>query len=698
MRWRTRGVLVVLGMVAVMGCGGTQAIRLDERDAVVWSPEQVVRGHASGTDAAGTLYVNGKAIAFTAAGEFRVPVRLDEGVTSIMACARAQSGKVCSDTLRWTLGYRLRPEVHAHATVKGRTVTLHGRLLDNPDGAALTYAWHEDAENPRSFGLTVEGDTLARLTIPDDAPRGEYYFDWMVTGSDGDTSKARTFVTVDATGITPFDIARDHAAWVDRAMIYEITPHAFVSDGKLADITARIPELVALGVNTIWLQPVFATRDGGQGYDIIDYFAVRRDLGTVADLRELVTVAHAHGLKVLLDFVPNHTSLHHPYAQDAVSHGESSHYHDFYQRTVSRARYSMHEHTREVGQMDFVYYFWPELVNLNHDNPEVEQWMIEAGRYWIEELDIDGYRIDAVWGVNARTPQAMQRWRLALKRLKPEIMLLGEDKATLPAAFENRFDVAYDWYPDEEWVSHWTWQTDYSAEWNLTIFNSEDERSRSQGLRDALTNRGQGFHPDARVLRFMENNDTFRFIATHGPREVERTRMAAALIYSLPGIPLLYNGQEIGFAAHPYETESIFARGQAIQSQDPHGLFAFYQRVLALRRTYAALAMGGYEEVDVAPDDADDHVFAFRRWHAGEHVFTMLNMGASSTAVELHLPVAALGLDPQTTYYLTDMLGGECLSGQGSELAALDIDVPGYTTRLYVLGDRCIEISTMHPR
>src|SRR5690606_33276906 len=134
--------------------------------------------------------------------------------------------------------------------------------------------------------------------------------------------------TVDAAGVAAFDLTRDHAAWIDRALIYEITPYSFTFEGRFDHVTDRIPELVDLGINTIWLQPVFATEGRGQGYDIVDYFRVRDDLGGEAALRRLVETAHAHGLKVLFDFVPNHTSVEHPYARDAIAHGEASHYYD----------------------------------------------------------------------------------------------------------------------------------------------------------------------------------------------------------------------------------------------------------------------------------------------------------------------------------------------------------------------------------
>lgn len=681
--------MVVASVAVLYGAPAmAQSVRLDERDATVWSYEQVVRGEAAGTEAGGTLYVNGRTVAFTAGGTFEVPVRLDEGENVILACAPAGGEAVCSDTLRWTLGYDLRPELYAYATVDGRTVTLHGRLLENPDSAALVFTWRADPDNPQGVDLQVQADTLAAFTLPEGAAHGEYYVDLVATAGDGDEARARTFVTVDASGVTAFDITSDHAAWVDRAMIYEVTPYIIVPEGRFPDVTQRIPELVELGINTLWIQPVFGTHGRGQGYDITDYFAVRPDLGTEAELHELVDTAHEHGLRVLFDFVPNHTSVHHPYAQDAIAHGAASHYFDFYQRTRSNAPYSRHENEQTLGEMTFVHYFWEDLKTLNYDNPEVRRWMEEAGRYWIETFDIDGYRIDAVWGVNARTPEAMQQWRFALKRLKPEILLLGEQPAANPASFDNRFDAAFDWYYEEDWVSHWTWQREYSSTTSLTIFNGPINEDRSDLLREALTNRGDGYHPDAKVLRFMENNDIHRFIATH---DLPRTKMAATLLYTLPGLPLLYNGQEIGYPRHPYETFSLFIKTRSIASQDRYGLFRHYQRLMELRQAHPALYSDHYEEVDVSPWFADDNVFAFRRWQGAENLFTVLNMGERDATVQLGIPVDRLDLDPATTYYLTDLLSGDYVAGRPDELPELNLPMPGYTARLYLLADHVAE-------
>ncbi len=385
-----------------------------------------------------------------------------------------------------------------------------------------------------------------------------------------------------------------------------------------------------------------------------------------------------YGIRVLLDFVPNHTSSYHPYAQDGIRNGRRSYYYDFYQHDMNDgARYSGDYQSRAEGHMQFVYYrFFPtELVNLNYNNHDVQRWIIEASKYWVELFDIDGYRIDAVWGVNARTPEFTKQWRLALKRIKPEILLLAEDKAKYPPVFDERFDAAYDWAAEEGWVSHWNWQPTYSANSNPTIFNTRDANVRSALLRTALT----GFPPKAKVLHFMENNDTFRFLPTH---DLNRTTMVGALLFSLPGIPLLFNGQEIGATEHPYSEDWIFLANASIQSRDTQGLFAFYRKMIGIRKRFTALMSESFAEVPVTPNAS---IFAFRRWAGRENLFTVLNMGSGSAAVQLQLPVDSLALDTARTYYLTDLLTGQGFSGTEQDLASLSIPMNGYSTRVLVL-------------
>ncbi len=708
--FKSRATAMLLAVLAFFNTVQAQTIVLQEADAIVWAQEQVIEGVLEGADA-GVLHLDGEALAFEVdGGTFAVPVRLGEGTSALVACTDDEED--CTDTLRLTLGFELRPDALAFATASGRAVTLHGDVLANPDGAMLSFQWQQDPDNPAPVTLTTPADDLATFTFPDDAPPGEYYFDWLVTETegDGDSFTARTFVTLGQDGtVRPFDLATDHAAWVDRAIVYEIAPRFFKGgfNGKFRHITESVPELVELGINTIWLQPIYATHAGYQAYDVTGYFETWDVLGPTEDLRELVETAHAAGLRVMLDFVPNHSSIHHPYALDAIAHGARSHYYDFYKRTLDDAPYrenytvlTPEAIASQVGvestEMRFISYFWPDLVMFNYQNPEVQRFIIEASRYWVEAFGIDGYRLDAVWGPHARNPAFMQEWRQALKRIKPELFLLAEAKAPRSEAFPpgfpdlfESFDAAYDWTDEADYISRWSLQL---GERDRTIFNSLTERLRTDRLRDALTNHGQGFPEGAKVFRYIENNDTPRFVANHTDAQ---TKMLATLLFSLPGIPMMYYGQEVGTST----MFPSFVAGDPIRRFDRDGFFAHYQHLILLRSHFEALYSDHLEEVDVLPGDAARHVYSYRRWADEEdaevhNIVGVINMADEETAVTIRLTAEALGLAEAATIVFTDLFTGETFVVAREELEAVPLVLPGSTTGLYAVAEAAVEVPT----
>ena len=672
-----------------------QKIQILTRDAVVWAQEQSVWGTLDTAIAnQGEISANGAWTPFQASAEsdsFSVDVVLGEGTSSLVAAIDSAGTPLYSDTLRLTLGYDLRPEILLSAAVDSSQIVLHAGVLRNPDGFALSFSWREDEDNPAAALWLTAADSSVTIGLPAEAPHGEYYYEVEGVSVGGDTVTARTFVTRDSTGIRPFQITTDHAAWIDRAVIYQVTPYIFVARGTFPRITAKLSDIKNIGATTVWLQPVYATGYGGQGYDVTDYFKLRTDLGSETELRTLITTAHSLGLKVLFDFVPNHTSILHPYAQDAIQHGRQSHYYDFYQREYKPVPYSMHYNTRHEGEMTFVYYFWPDLPSLNYDNPEVQRMITEAGKYWIEKFDIDGYRIDAVWGVNARRPEFFQEWRLAMKRIKPEILLLGEDKASWYSTFDKRFDAAYDWAAGEPWVSEWEWAADYSPSSNPTIFNFTSQNQRATALHASLTNNGAGYHPRAKILRFMENNDTFRFRETH---DDARTRMVAAMMFSLPGIPLLYNGQEIGATGHPYNTYEIFLPGFSIPGQDQFGLYPYYQRLSRLRNRFVSLTSDTMARVASSPSA---YTYGYRRWSGNENVFVLVNMGNVNATGQLSIPTAELVLDSARQYYFTDLVTNESFAVTMADMNPFSFPIDAYSTRMFVLADTVVITSFPAP-
>ncbi len=637
-----------------------------KQSATVWLSTQTITGEVKNFTAA-FLTIHHDDTAFTVPvfnNRFTFNCNLHNEANNIWAESKINNAIVYSDTLLLTLGYKLLPAIKPFATIQGNKVFLHASLLDNPQQKQLNYLWKADINNPASSVITNVYDSITEVSIP--FVEGDYNFTLIVI-SGNDTTTFGTYVTRNNEGVAAFDIETSHAAWINKAIIYQITPHHFVDSAKYSDIAAKLPELKSLGINTICLQPLYKTKHGGQGYDVTDFFSLRPDFGTEEELQQLISAAKNLQMHVLFDFVPNHTSIDHPYAKDCIAKGTASPYYDFYQHSDDGAPYSSYYKKHDL----FIIYFWNDLVNLNFKNNEVQQWILEACKYWVRKFDIDGYRFDAMWAVNARAPKFGKRLQQELKSIKPGLLLLAEDKGSLSQAYRQGFDAAYDWTADTTWISQWSWQTRYDEKNSLTIFNYADINKRRDLLRKALFNNGDSTHLR---LRFLENNDLPRFIKSH---DLQSTKMAAALLFALPGVPMIYNGQEIGSPNHPYKRGAIFKKDSSIQSQDKYHLFNYYQQLTTLRSKYESLSGSQFEEIPLTNTEA---VVAFRRWKNNENIIVMINMSDKPATAELDLSNIFKAFDGKQ--FFADLLENKTINAERTQNGFSKINIDGYTTKI----------------
>ncbi len=174
------------------------------------------------------------------------------------------------------------------------------------------------------------------------------------------------------------------------------------------------------------------------------------------------------------------------------------------------------------------------------------------------------------------------------------------------------------------------------------------------------------------------------FIEHHG---LERTKMTAALLFTLHGIPLMYNGQEIGIEGHPYETEFIFYPGFPLDYDEQYGLFPYYQNLIKWRKTLTALYDGEYQELSVNPNQ---YTFSFRRFTDNQNVITVLNMGSSSVNITLAIPVDEMNLDSTKIYYLSNLLDNDYISGTPAELSSINISMGRFSAKVFLLADSIV--------
>jgi cyclomaltodextrinase len=525
------------------------AAQLLPLSADVWATSLDVRG----TPAGARLTSGGQPVPTSRRdGGFEAVVAVGPGATTVVA---ETSGARGSSSETYTGRVPGRPTARVALSVGTDFVRLDASQteLDPYTAAPIeSVAWSR-----RDGGSLGSG---AELLLSGPWADGEHYVTASVTDADGRIDDTTVVFTVAEGRPAAVELGQWQAQWVQRAVVYGAIPPLFGAP-PLEALTASLDRLAALGVNVVWLAPVFATVPGDFGYAVTDHFSVRPDYGDLAALQALVAGAHARGMKVILDLPLNDTSARHPYYQQARQAGGDSHYWGFYERDAKgRATH---------------YFNWRNLPNLDYGSAEVRRLATEAAAYWIRVADVDGFRCDAAWGVQERAPDFWAQWRAELQRIRPDLLLLAESTARQDWPSAAGFSAAYDW---SEQLGTWAWDHVFTS-WQRVC-------SR---LAEALG------EPDrSRPFRFLENNDTgARFVTRYGPQV---TRAAAATLVSLPGIPCIYTGQEIGAEYQPYRREAPLD-----WSEDPNELEPYYRALIEQRLSDPSVACGSLQLLDATP-------------------------------------------------------------------------------------------------
>lgn len=375
--------------------------------------------------------------------------------------------------------------------------------------------------------------------------------------------------------------ARPVPAWVRDGVIYEVFPRAFSAQGNLAGVTARLAELRSLGVTILWLMPIHPIgqerRKGtlGSPYAVRDYEAVNPDYGTKDDLKRLVSEAHLRGLKVILDVVLNHT------AWDSVLMKQPELY------------------TRDArGRIVPPLPDWSDVADLDYGNPRLREYMIGMLKRWMREADLDGFRCDVAGMVPT---DFWERARAELEALKPDILLLAE--AHEPELLVKAFDLDYDWpllHALDDVIAK-------GAPASRLREVREDERAR--------------FPRGALHMRFTDNHDERRAIARYGERPA---LAAAAFVFTLDGVPMLYNGMEVGDTTEsgaPALFESVPVLWPIAERRPEFP--RVFRDLIALRRSHPALRSDALEWLR---NSDEGRVASYLRRASGEELLVAINL------------------------------------------------------------------------
>lgn len=438
--------------------------------------------------------------------------------------------------------------------------------------------------------------------------------------------------------------------WAREALIYQVfvdrfnpgggRPFAHVRDlrgfcgGTLAGVTEKLDYIASLGATTIWLSPIFES-PSHHGYDATDLYRVEPRLGTAEDLRRLVDEAHFRGIRIILDFVPNHVSNRHPFFVSAQS-DPSSPYRNW-----------------------FVFHHWPgeyesflgvkSLPQWNNEYGPAREYMLDVARFWLREYGVDGYRLD--YG-NGPSHDFWTDFRAAVKSVRPDAFIFGEivESAELLRTYQGRLDGSLDFL-----LTH-----------NLRKVLAFGNGSLAE--LDAFIGRHDAYF-DLRFVRpsFLDNHDMNRYLwLVKG--DGQRLRLAALLQFTLAGPPIVYYGTEVGLSQTrdcrlpdgrgvPHEARAPMRWGD---DQDTD-LLNFYRLLGRVRREHPTLWRGARKTLAV---DRPEGTWAYTRRDADETLLVALNTGQGEA--EISIPADAAGLRDGAR--LRNLLGEEMYGVAGGRL------------------------------
>jgi glycosidase len=444
---------------------------------------------------------------------------------------------------------------------------------------------------------------------------------------------------------------------------YEVFVRSFADSngdgvGDLKGLTSKLDYLKDLGIEGLWLMPINSS-PSYHGYDVTDYLNVNPDYGTREDLKQLVEEAHKRNISVLMDFVVNHTSTQHPWFQDAKS-SPTSPYRDYYQWATPTTNTSELGDTGQQlwygsGNNQYFAYFWEGMPDLNFDNPKVRQEIIKAGQFWLKDVGIDGFRLDAAKHIYAdpdpaKNVQWWQEFRTAMEDVKKDVFLVGEvwDSPYAVAPYLKGLNSTFNFDLSKMLLTAAKGEYDPGLVSQLVTVRQMYAEEAGKGFIDStfLTN-----HDMDRALSQLDDN-------------LDHAKVAASLLLTLPGDPFVYYGEEIGMrgrkpdegirepmlwkkdsqAAEQTSWEiskwnsDTAAKSVEEEQAEEGSLYQHYKKLIHARRSSDILVRGDLEDVK-APQVQG--AMLFKRTLDGQSLLVVQNLGGKAQQIPLGQDLAS---------------------------------------------------------
>jgi len=407
-----------------------------------------------------------------------------------------------------------------------------------------------------------------------------------------------------------------HPEWSKDANIYEVNIRQYTPEGTFAAFEEHLPRLKEMGVDILWLMPIFPIsvekRKGtlGSYYAVQDYKDVNPEYGNMDDFKNLVNRAHELGFKVILDWVANHTgagnilTVEHPewYKKDSLANFISP-------------------------------YDWTDVLQLDYDNPEMREYMIGALKFWIEEADVDGYRCDVAFMVPT---DFWEEARKQLDQIKPVFMLAESEK---PELLVNAFDMDYAW--EFHHITNEIAKGNMDATAFDTYFLKADTVYPKGGIR----------------MYFTSNHDENSWNGTVFERMGDGAKAFAVLTFGIKGMPLLYSGQETGL-----DKRLEFFEKDTIIWDDNSEFHDFYKTLIKIKKDNPALWFDG--ELNPISNSKPDAIYAFSRKRDHNNILICINFTNSLQDFTI--------TDAAVSGSYEDLITGESLKIKKSESISLN--------------------------
>jgi alpha-amylase len=372
-----------------------------------------------------------------------------------------------------------------------------------------------------------------------------------------------------------------HPSWTQDAVIYEVNLRQFTQEGTLAAFDNHLDRLAGLGVDILWFMPLHpigvVERKGelGSYYSVMDYKGINPEFGTLEDFKKTVKSAHDRGMKVILDWVANHTSRDHSWITE---HPE------WYVKDSLGAI---------LAPFD-----WSDVAQLDLDNKEMRSAMLDAMKFWVQECGVDGYRCDVAWNV----PVDMWNYLFSeLRKVRSDLFFLAEaEKEELNV---EAFDAYYGW--EMHHIMNKLAKGEASAEDLVSYIHSHSRK----------------FSPKSIQLNFTSNHDENSWAGSEYERMGDAVKQFAALTFAFPGMPLIYSGQETGLSRR-----LEFFKRDPIEWNDSLNMTQFYSELIQMRDAHKAMyapTSGG--DLNILKTDKPKEIFAFERKKDEDHFVALFN-------------------------------------------------------------------------